>query len=402
MSKPRIAFVIFGGNAIGGADKRFVNLFNHLSLNNTEFDFFLLISQAKYNSLQKSGVINPQMTSNTIVIPEMNPSKDAVHSLYRKHKNVLPLFIRQFRAYLKSWYDFMKHKKLLIKFYSDYQIDMVHMFNRALFAGGILRKNMPKPKLIYTMSDPLILDMSSSLLKYQASNLHALKNADHIDFLYKETFEQVMVLKNKVKLPSYSFSPGSFVIYSNGKANYDDKELSISFIARLIPSKNPLLFVEIAKEILKMSNKPIHFYLCGAGPLRQIIENKISEYHLSKDISLQYCPNVVYILEKSMMLVSLTQIENYYNQVNLEAMAYENVIITTNLEISKDICPGIIVLEPDAQTIALKIIELLENPEKIKQMGQAARQFAMQNHNVEKFAHYITGIYREVLKTRMQ
>lgn len=93
--------------------------------------------------------------------------------------------------------------------------------------------------------------------------------------------------------------PENFIVIRNGinfnvenkreeirKAyNIKDKETVVAMVARLAKPKDPFLFIEVAKEILR-KNSQTKFLLVGSGPLRQKCQELIKKEDLAKKILL--------------------------------------------------------------------------------------------------------------------
>jgi len=110
------------------------------------------------------------------------------------------------------------------------------------------------------------------------------------------------------------------------------KEYDLIFLGRLIELKNPLRFIEIIKKI-----KNIKVAIVGDGELRQEVENKIKEYHLTKRVDIYGFVNNPYpILNNSKILVMTSDREGT-PMVALEAQALSKPIVSTPIDGMKKI-----------------------------------------------------------------
>jgi glycosyltransferase involved in cell wall biosynthesis len=84
-----------------------------------------------------------------------------------------------------------------------------------------------------------------------------------------------------------------------------------------------------------------------------------------------------------------------------EAMATGKPVIATkvggNVDQIIDGYNGFLVPPRDPEAIARKILELLENPEKAKEMGKKARQLAEEKFDIEIRVKKIVRLYKELL-----
>ena len=93
-----------------------------------------------------------------------------------------------------------------------------------------------------------------------------------------------------------------------------------------------------------------------------------------------------------------------FGLVNLEAMACSKPVIASNFsgipEVVKDRETGILVPPRDSEALADAIIELLNDPEKRKQMGEAGRKRVEEMFTLEKMLNATYGLYEELLKEK--
>jgi glycosyltransferase involved in cell wall biosynthesis len=105
----------------------------------------------------------------------------------------------------------------------------------------------------------------------------------------------------------------------------------ISFVGRLREEKNPLLFVEIAKNIMAKSSDELKFVIAGDGPDFDKVNNKIKNYGLENRIILTGAINYVTdLLNDTYILLVVSKTEGI-PLVILEAMSMGVPVISTDI-----------------------------------------------------------------------
>ena len=197
------------------------------------------------------------------------------------------------------------------------------------------------------------------------------------------------------KAKNIHVSACTFINYKNTECNIKDKTPTICFAGRLEEFKGIHLLLNILPDIIDKTDFSV--IIMGKGSYRKSIEDVIDKHQLSNRVEVNYSPDLISVLKKSSVFLSIQKEENYPSQSLVEAMACKNAIIATNVGLTTDIIKSEFgVLIPFCEKELLKsIIKLSENQEALHNMGSQAREFAMTNHNIEKFHNYLIGIYTE-------
>lgn len=224
---------------------------------------------------------------------------------------------------------------------------------------------------------------------------YALENADIVDFLSPFIYEGIMQRGIKIKEDRVSIAPCSFTDYS--KCHVGDKsKMEIAFAARLEPDKNPMLFLESVK-IIHNEFPDVKFHLLGEGTLVHEAEKFIEKNNLSNTVEFRFHKNPPEVFAGTSIFVSLQTGTNYPSQSILEAMACGNAIIAsnagdTNLFINES--NGILIdLELSQLVSALK--KLISEPRLAISLGKNGREFALNNHTIERAEQYYMGLFTQ-------
>ncbi|RPI17208.1 MAG: glycosyltransferase [Ignavibacteriae bacterium] len=399
--------VIFNPFAFGGSPKRFANLFKNLN-NKYPGRFYLFIDYNLYHQLKE---IIPDMPFDDIYIINLEgkqlPTKEA--NTGKKYIGLLPdpLVIDKQHSVLRKIYWFYKNKTQQRNIF--YQLEYyrkkldIKVFN-GVFSGVLplvfyLKKEARKAAVVFSDMDSWFSDVHSDMnklwyRKYYSFN-YALENADVIDFLSPYILEGVKQRNVKVKEESVEIAPCSFIDYSKCKVEEKEK-IEIAFCGRLEPDKNPMLYLEAAKIIHKKYPEA-KFHLFGEGSLEADVKEFIVKNSLQDCVNFRFHNNPPEIFSRTGVFVSLQTHTNYPSQSVLEAMACGNAIIAssrgdTELFINPE--NGVLV-ELNVNDVVSALEKLIENWGKTKEMGLYAREYAKQNHTIDKVLEYYTGLYKK-------
>ena len=152
------------------------------------------------------------------------------------------------------------------------------------------------------------------------------------------------------------------------------------FVGRYADQKNPLFLIEVAK-ILKDKGLDFRFDFYGSGKLKKYLENNVKKYNLSNLVFINNEEkDVVKIFSNKDLLLMSSNFEGMPLVIN-EANSQSVPVITTNFgDSTYDAVPencGIIVENRDPETYANKLIELINNKERLKEYKKNAYNNAM-------------------------
>ena len=153
----------------------------------------------------------------------------------------------------------------------------------------------------------------------------------------------------------------------------------------------------ILKKVLKkMPN--VTFYWAGDGPHREKINNELKEYENFKWLgNLQYPDKVREYLSEIDIYALISGLDMSPHTI-LEAQLMKKPVIATNIggipELMKNNETGFLVEKGNSNELIEKISFLLENKEKMNEMGIAGRKFVEENFSWEKIANEFVNILK--------
>lgn len=184
--------------------------------------------------------------------------------------------------------------------------------------------------------------------------------------------------------------------------NFSEKKL-VTTVGRLVPQKNPLMFVQVCHQILKTTSN-IQFQIIGAGfedRLREEIEAYIALHNLGHHITIKNWMTKQAVLQeirRSDVFVMTSRFEGLVF-VGLESQMLEIPMVCTKVdglfEIIEDGKTGFAFDLNDVDGMAKSIISLCEDTEKNLEMGQRGRKRISELFDIEKNIVQLEEIYHQ-------
>ncbi|MHA1314108.1 MAG: glycosyltransferase family 4 protein [Candidatus Helarchaeota archaeon] len=183
---------------------------------------------------------------------------------------------------------------------------------------------------------------------------------------------------------------------------YLEYENIILFVGRLVAQKNVDFLIKAAKNVLK-THPDVLFLIIGDGPEREHLDKLVKELEIrdnvifkgkieNKDLIKNYFISDIFVLPS-----------NYegWGLVCIEALAARKPVIMTNTgcadEVVIDGHNGYVIPIGDVQTLAKKIIYLIENPEVRKQMGQFGWESIQGKYSLKENAFQYRDLFRKTI-----
>lgn len=156
----------------------------------------------------------------------------------------------------------------------------------------------------------------------------------------------------------------------------------VGIVAALRSEKNHAQFIDAAAKVLQ-ERADAHFVIAGEGPERELIESKVAEHQIHKNVhllgSIDDIPGVLSMID----IFALTS-HNEASPVSiLEAMSCERPVVAPNVgSIHESVLEGktgYLVDAGDTDATADRWLRLMNDSEMCEQFGSAARQHVVAN-----------------------
>jgi len=180
-----------------------------------------------------------------------------------------------------------------------------------------------------------------------------------------------------------------------------DRELQLLFVGRLMETKGPDLLLSIFERLAPDFSK-LSLTIVGDGPLATQLEQHRSNSQFTSRISLLGdVPNeeLPEIYSESSVFVLPTSREGVPRTI-LEAMACETPIVTTSLpQVEPVLGEGGCAVDRDPDSFEAVLRELLQDGNRRRMMGKAARQRVLKNYSWDETVRETTATYLDLLET---
>ncbi|HID24209.1 MAG TPA: glycosyltransferase family 1 protein [Planctomycetaceae bacterium] len=157
-------------------------------------------------------------------------------------------------------------------------------------------------------------------------------------------------------------------------------------------------FLEAAEKVLA-TRSPVQFLVAGAGPEEENLRR------LARDLGIQ--SNVTFapgfydfsVSLEAMDIFCLPSLQQGLGTIMLEAMALGKPVIASGVggvyAVVHDNETGLVVPPSDSDAMARRILELLDDPERARRIGEQARALVRDHFNVQEMVRRTVDVYRQ-------
>jgi len=172
------------------------------------------------------------------------------------------------------------------------------------------------------------------------------------------------------------------------------KEPLVSFTARAIRWKNPNLMTFVIDRV-SQAHPSTRFAVLGQGPLQRGLRRVVQERGWQDKVIVGYQADPSDIVNRSLAHVSIEEFDNAPNQSLLEGMAAGCAVIASDVgATSSVVTPDVGVLTGlEPEEVARRVIALLDDPDRAKALGRAARDRILRDHHVDRYVEYLNLLH---------
>ena len=165
--------------------------------------------------------------------------------------------------------------------------------------------------------------------------------------------------------------------------------------------KGHRFFLEAAKIVLEKIPHAF-FILIGDGPLRKQYEQMAKELGIGEQVRFLGKRNDVPSIISNLNISVMSSTSEGLSNIILESMAAGKPVVVTNVggssEIVMDGVNGYLVSPADPPAMANAILNLLQNPEKAIQIGNAGKKLVQEKFSVDAMVRSYEKLYMELMK----
>lgn len=178
----------------------------------------------------------------------------------------------------------------------------------------------------------------------------------------------------------------------------------VVFAARLVETKQPLLFVDAVRAALDLAPEALagwRFALYGQGRLQAAVRARIDHAGLAGRVELTAAPDMERVFAESSLFVSTQDYENFTSLSMLEAMACGNAVLSRDVGQTRDFVRegenGMLVDGVDAHELGAALVACLSDMERLHAFGARSREITVEQHCAENFLADIETFWCAVL-----
>lgn len=181
-------------------------------------------------------------------------------------------------------------------------------------------------------------------------------------------------------------------------------ETVIGTIGQLYPDKGQNIFIQAAEKVLRKYPNARFLIVGGAKKeryktqLKDLVDRLSLENKIIFTGKIENIPQILAIMD----VFVLPTLNEGFSRVIIEAMACAKPVIATsvggNSEAVIDGVSGFIIPVNSSEVLAQRVIELIDNKDKMMQMGQKGRERVVNNFSSAHYVANIERIYNEILK----
>lgn len=291
--------------------------------------------------------------------------------------------------------------RFILDFIQSKKIKIVHISNSKLGYGiaPLIKRTRPEVKII----DLLHMDEPDQPWDYfQVSNL--VKEYIDVRVVLTPYFKKLLVEKFGEQPERITVIPNGIDLSIFPTSTDPDKTrrilngvMQIAFIGRLHRQKDPLKFLEVARQIIEC-NQEARFIVVGDGPLKGKMERFIAQYNLGPHIDrLGFSDDVANLLIKEIDLLVAPSVREGLPVLGLEALAAGVPVIANDVpgwdQTVVNGKTGYLIPGGAPESFTTRCIHLLCNRQKVLDMADACRQMAGLKYDRKKMAAAYENIY---------
>ncbi|HBN79330.1 MAG TPA: glycosyltransferase family 1 protein [Planctomycetaceae bacterium] len=280
--------------------------------------------------------------------------------------------------------------RLIVQDYGDQPPHLIHIQSRRMLNNGIrLARQFGIPYLL-TIHDYLNRGEMLNFDTQFGRKIIAVSESVKSELLTQPSIssDQVVVIHSGVEMtPNAIMEP---ILPEN-------RVPVIGTAGPLEQIKGVSYFLQAARIVLSRIPE-VEFLVAGSGPEEKNLRQLARELGIDKHVT--FVPNLYGFQEalKAMDIFCLPSIKQGLGTIMLEAMALGRPVVASNVggifTAIKDNETGFLVPHSDSESLAEKLVYLLQNPEEARKIGEAGRIQVGKNFRIDQSVGHIADLYR--------
>lgn len=396
-----------------------INMYKILRIHNR-----LIVGGPSHNVTLLTAYLSPEFETKLLVGKKDPAEKDATY--IADQLGLVPVEIKEMRRSILPFYDIIAYFRIK-KIIKEYKPDIVHTHaSKSGAVGRLAARSCNVPLIVHTFHGHVFHSyfspfMSKVIVRFErffAKRTDAIiaisdSQKHELTEVYKiAPAEKVFTVPLGFNLDKYCVDQDKKKIIFQNKYGFENDEVIVGIIGRLVPVKNHEMFLEMAAIVKSNTKKNVRFAIIGDGESRAGIEKKAGELGLS------YSYFITNPKEKTDVLVTSWETEidqalagldivvltshNEGTPVSLiEAQSAYIPVVSTNVGGVEDIVmhgeTGFITEVSEVQLFADYVVKLIEDKALRDRMGKCGYDNVVKRYSKQRLITDMRNLYLSFL-----
>ncbi len=387
----------------------------------------LIVGGPSHNVTLLTAYLSPEFETKLLVGKKDPAEKDATY--IADQLGLVPVEIKEMRRSILPFYDVIAYFRIK-KIIKEYKPDIVHTHaSKSGAVGRLAARSCNVPLIVHTFHGHVFHSyfspfMSKAIVRFErffAKRTDAIiaisdSQKHELTEVYKiAPPEKVFTVPLGFNLDKYCVDQDKKKIIFQNKYGFENDEVIVGIIGRLVPVKNHEMFLEMAAIVKSKTKKNVRFAIIGDGESRAGIEKKTGELGLS------YSYFITNPKEKTDVLVTSWETEidqalagldivvltshNEGTPVSLiEAQSAYIPVVSTNVGGVEDIVmhgeTGFITEVSEVQLFAEYVVKLIEDKALRNKMGKSGYDNVVKRYSKQRLINDMRSLYLSFLNKK--
>lgn len=384
----------------------------------------LIVGGPSHNVTLLTAYLSPEFETKLLVGKKDPAEKDATY--IADQLGLVPVEIKEMRRSILPFYDIIAYFRIK-KIIQEYKPDIVHTHaSKSGAVGRLAARSCRVPLIVHTFHGHVFHSyfspfMSKAIVRFErffAKRTDAIiaisdSQKHELTEVYKiAPPEKVFTVPLGFNLDKYSIDQDKKKVIFQNKYGFENDEIIVGIIGRLVPVKNHEMFLEMAAIVKSKTNRNIRFAIIGDGESRAGIEKKAEELGLSYSYYITNPKQKTDVLVTSweteidqalagLDIVVLTS-HNEGTPVSLiEAQSACIPVVSTNVGGVEDIVihgeTGFITEVSETDLFAGYVVQLIEDKNLREKMGKSGYENVVKRYSKQRLINDMRNLYLSFL-----
>lgn len=210
----------------------------------------------------------------------------------------------------------------------------------------------------------------------------------------------IRTIYNSIDLSYFNPIPEEKILQKKKELGIKDGEIVLITLGRVVPMKGQKYMIKALKKIVE-SRKNVRLFIRGTGWMQSTLEAYRDSLGLKDFVRFLGPQQDIKAFLQAGDIFLFTSLHEGLGIAQLEAMAMKKPVVAFAVgpipEVVKDKVSGILVEPWDTDKLADAIVSLIDNPERIKEMGREGRAIVFEKFNIQNNVKQLESFYKGVL-----